>query len=209
MQHLWNTSQLWPPFIIAPSHTDKTRRTLKTLSDTMAKPLKSNSIRNFFRPTQPSSSLANPPSCSSVGDGVTSEKLESALKPTPVGHWQPKVEYLECDIGDLYPGPRAVTFMGRVANIFDIGKPLITDRSAKGCVKLCVRNNQDAVTVRVSYVDHCPAVRLGSLVTVWTDRSESPFELILGSHLLTLCSLKRRTRKHVKRIRASLHCIVP
>lgn len=57
------------------------------------------------------------------------------------------MEYAECDIRDLYPGPQAVTFMGRIANIFDVANTPKTPRSAKGCVKLCVKDNSGAITV--------------------------------------------------------------
>jgi hypothetical protein len=46
-----------------------------------------------------------------------------------------------------------------------------TPRSAKGCVKLCVKDDHDAVTVRVWYANRYPQVKLGSLVSVWTNHS--------------------------------------
>jgi hypothetical protein len=144
----------------------------------MASSHKDSSIQAFFHPTPAASSPAKQPSSSSIGDGFTPEELEDALKPTPAEPWQPKVDYLECEIRDLYPGPRAVTFMGRVANIFDVANVPKTPRSAKGCVKLCVKDDHDAVTVRVWFADHCPRVRLGSLVSVWTNHSRSSSGLI-------------------------------
>jgi hypothetical protein len=138
----------------------------------MANSHKNSSIQAFFSPTPaPSSPTKQPPSSSSIGDGFTSEEVQEALKPAPVEPWQPKVDYLECEIRDLHPGPRAVTFMGRVANIFDVANAPKTPRSAKGCVKLCVKDDHDAVTVRVWYANHYPHVRLGSLVSVWTNHS--------------------------------------
>ena len=136
----------------------------------MASSHKNSSIQAFFSPTTSSSSTKQAPS-SSIGDGFTSEELHEALKPSPVEPWQPKVEYLECEIRDLHPGPRAVTFMGRVANIFDVANAPKTPRSAKGCVKLCVKDDHDAVTIRVWYANRYPQVKLGSLVSVWTNHS--------------------------------------
>lgn len=110
------------------------------------------SIQAFFTPT-PS---ASPTKCSTilpsssetpVGDGFTAEEVREALKPKPVEPWHPPVEYAECEIRDLYPGPRAVTFMGRVANIFDVLNTPKTPRSAKGAVKLCVKDDKGAITV--------------------------------------------------------------
>ena len=132
----------------------------------MASSHKNSSIQAFFSPTPSSSSPTKQAPSSSVGDGFTSEELQEALKPTPLEPWQPKVDYVECEIRDLHPGPRAVTFMGRVANIFDVANAPKTPRSAKGCVKLCVKDDHDAVTVRVWYANRYPHVRLGSLVSV-------------------------------------------
>lgn len=157
----------------------------------MASSHKDSSIQAFFHPSPSSSSPAKQPSISFVGDGFTSEELKNALKPAHVEPWHPKGDYLDCEIRDLYPGPRAVTFMGRVANIFDVANAPKTPRSAKGCVKLCVKDDHDAVTVRVWFAVHCPRVRLGSLVSVWTNHSRSLSGLTFRLHLLTLCSLKR------------------
>jgi hypothetical protein len=82
-----------------------------------------------------------------VGDGFTAEEVQEALKPKPAEPWHPQTEYAELDIRDLEPGPKAVTFMGRVANIFDVANTTKTPRSAKGCVKLCVKDDRAAITV--------------------------------------------------------------
>lgn len=131
------------------------------------------SIQAFFPPTSSSSSPTKQVSSSLYGDGFTTQELEEAMKPLPAKPWQPEVDYTECEIHDLNPGPRAVTFMGRVANIFDVSNAPKTPRSAKGCVKLCVKDDHGAVTVRVWYANRYPHVRLGSLVSVWTNHSES------------------------------------
>lgn len=95
-------------------------------------------------PTKPA---AAPPSKPSVGDGFTHQERSDALKPDFAQPWVPPADYEECQIRDLLPGPRAVTFMGRVANIFDIANTPKTARSAKGCVKLCVKDETGAITV--------------------------------------------------------------
>jgi hypothetical protein len=83
-----------------------------------------------------------------VGDGFTAEELQEVQVQRPKqAEWQPQGEYDECEIRDLIPGPRAVTFMGRVANIFDVGNTPKTPRSAQGCVKLCVKDDTGAITV--------------------------------------------------------------
>jgi hypothetical protein len=156
----------------------------------MANSHKNSSIQAFFSPTPASSSpTKQPPSSSSIGDGFTSEEVQEALKPAAVEPWQPKVDYLDCEIRDLHPGPRAVTFMGRIANIFDVANAPKTPRSAKGCVKLCVKDDHDAVTVRVWYANHYPHVRLGSLVSVWTNHSRFLEAAVARVRSLTVASI--------------------
>ncbi|KAM0720908.1 hypothetical protein Q7P37_003193 [Cladosporium fusiforme] len=124
------------------------------------------SIQAFF---PPNSSTTKQTSSSPIGDGFTATEIENGMKPVPEKPWQPEADYAECEIRELYPGPRAVTFMGRVANIFDVSNAPKSPRSAKGCVKLCVKDDHGAVTVRVWYANRYPHVRLGSLVSVWTN----------------------------------------
>lgn len=140
----------------------------------MSSPHKNSSIQAFFCPSPApfrSSPTKQDPN-SSIGDGFTSQEVEEALKSTPPKIWQPEVEYADCEIRDLYPGPRAVTFMGRIANIFDVANAPKTPRSAKGCLKLCVKDDRDAITIRLWYANRFPNIRLGSLVSVWTNHSE-------------------------------------
>ncbi|KAK6436192.1 hypothetical protein LTR95_007615 [Oleoguttula sp. CCFEE 5521] len=144
---------------------------------------KNSSIQAFFQPT-PSTSSIKPThdprhSTETVGDGFTATELQTTPNPIPsslTDPWHPTAEYAECEIRDLQPGPRAVAFMGRVANIFDVGVGTgKTPRSAKGCVKLCVKDERAAVTVRVWWADEARylaglgKVRLGALVSVWTN----------------------------------------
>ena len=110
------------------------------------------SIQAFFSPTPSSSPIkstspAIPSSDSAIGDGFTAEEVQEALKPKPAEPWHPSTEYAELEIRDLEPGPKAVTFMGRIANIFDVANTPKTPRSAKGCVKLCVKDDKGAITV--------------------------------------------------------------
>lgn len=125
-----------------------------------------------------------------VGDGFTAEELQNALKPKPADIWHPGVteqctarsahlilimlefEYTDMEISDLIAGPRAVTFMGRVANMFDVANSPRTPRSAKGCVKLCIRDGSGAITIRLWWADRLPSIRLGSLVSIWANHSD-------------------------------------
>ncbi|EME50016.1 hypothetical protein DOTSEDRAFT_164931 [Dothistroma septosporum NZE10] len=124
------------------------------------------SIQQFFLPTPSTSPIkrAEP----AVGDGFTAEEIRDALAPKHI-EWQPDREYEDREINDLEPGPKAVTFMGRVANIFDVANTQKTPRSAKGCIKICVKDGVAAITVRIWYASRVPNLRLGSLVTIWTN----------------------------------------
>lgn len=82
-----------------------------------------------------------------IGDGFTTEEVQQAMQPTASASWHPAEDYADCEISDLYAGPRAVSFMGRVANIFDCANTPKTPRSAKGCIKLCIKDGGSAITV--------------------------------------------------------------
>lgn len=120
------------------------------------KPTTSNSIQAYFPPTPTSSptkpSPPKPPQTSATpappGDGFTpSERVLPA--PALCQPWSPPdgVEYADVAIGDLVPGPAAVTFMGRVCNLFDVGTSAKGERAARGCVKVVVRDEGGCVTV--------------------------------------------------------------
>ncbi|KAK3068632.1 hypothetical protein LTR53_013649 [Teratosphaeriaceae sp. CCFEE 6253] len=123
------------------------------------------SIQAYFPPT-PSSS---PTKVDRGSDGFTEDEISLALQPTPAEPWHPSGDYAECDIRDLDPGPKAVTFMGRVCNLYDVVNTPKTPRSAKGCVKLCVKDDTGAITVRLWYAERMLPLRLGSLVSIWTN----------------------------------------
>ena len=152
------------------------------------------SIQAFFSPSgtsSPTKALPSPlPSSDApAGDGFTDEEVQEALKPKPAQPWHPTRDYVDTYIGNLQPGPRAVSFMGRIANIFDVANTPKTPRSAKGCFKLCVKDDTGAITVRMCsstgpspaaessqirfwYAANVPDVRLGALVSIWTNHSK-------------------------------------
>lgn len=104
------------------------------------------SIQQFFLPTPTTSPCKKQEPA--VGDGFTAEEIQEALAPKP-REWHPEQEYEDCEISALEPGPKAVTFMGRVGNIFDVGNTQKTPRSAKGCIKICLKDGMAAITVRL------------------------------------------------------------
>lgn len=110
------------------------------------------SIQAFFSPAPTPSptktlSASLPSSDTLIGDGFTEEEVKEALKPKPLEPWVPTAAYVECAISDLQPGSHAVSFMGRVANIFDVMTTARKPRSAKGCLQICVKDDGGAITV--------------------------------------------------------------
>lgn len=106
------------------------------------------SIQAYLTPiTSPVKSDSTPASTVSIGDGFTTEEVQEALRLKAPESWHPAEDYADVEISDLYAGPRAVTFMGRVCNIFDSANTPKTPRSAKGCIKLCVKDGGSAITV--------------------------------------------------------------
>jgi hypothetical protein len=83
-----------------------------------------------------------------VGDGFTGGEIEKFQDHKHAESWHPSMEYTSCEISDLVPGPQAVTFMGRVANMFDVPQTPKSPRAAKGCCKLCVKDCDNTITVR-------------------------------------------------------------
>ena len=120
----------------------------------------SNAIQAYFPPTPSATpsptkphrainaSASAPPTPAPVGDGFTPSEVQAALHHPST--WTPETEYAEVEIQDLIPGPRAVTFMGRVVGLMDVGNVQRGPRSAKGGLRLVVRDGGAGVTVCLS-----------------------------------------------------------
>lgn len=117
----------------------------------------SSSIQSFF---------SSSPLKSTPGDGFTSSEL--TLPKPPQTDWTPTIDYEECDIGALEPGPRNLTLMGRIVNFYDVAKPSKRPKAAQGCLKIMIADDTGAMTVRLWYAKAQHNIRLGQLVTVWT-----------------------------------------
>lgn len=105
------------------------------------------SIQAFYNPEVrlPAHPIqAHPPS--KPGDGFTEAELSDALDPLH-RKWNPEREYEECSISQLVPGPRAVTFVGRVVNVRTIVGVDKKQPKAKGFHALILRDDEGAVSV--------------------------------------------------------------
>lgn len=115
------------------------------------------SIQSYF---------SSSPSKSTPGDGFTPEELTSSVPTTT--EWVPILDYEETDIDSLEPGPRYLTLVGRIVNIYDTAKPSKRPKAAQGFLKLLIADDTGCMTVRLWYANTVYKVNLGQLVTLWT-----------------------------------------
>jgi hypothetical protein len=113
------------------------------------------SIQSYF---------SSSPVKATAGDGFTAEELQVSPITTA---WVPILDYEDSDIASLEPGPRHLTFMGRVVNFYDIPKPSKRPKAAQGFVKIMVADDTGTMSVRLWYDKTTYPLKLGQLVTVW------------------------------------------
>lgn len=80
------------------------------------------------------------------GDGFTEEELEDAMDPLK-RNWNPEREYEESRIDQLIPGPKAVTFVGRIVNLSTIFGSSQKQPKAAGWHYLIVKDDTAAISV--------------------------------------------------------------
>jgi hypothetical protein len=100
------------------------------------------------------------------GDGFTEEELANATDPLS-RQWDPDREYEELSIDQLIPGPKAVTFMGRVVNFSTRLGSNPTQPKATGWHWLVVKD--DSAAISVSPDEAVPGVVLLSSLCVARD----------------------------------------
>ena len=81
-----------------------------------------------------------------LSDGFTAEEVENVLHP-PATSWSPIHGYEKIKIDALEPGPKFITFMGRIVNLYNISKSSKRERTAKGFFKLTVADDSGTVMV--------------------------------------------------------------
>jgi hypothetical protein len=70
-----------------------------------------------------------------------------------------------------------VTFTCRVVNIYDQAIESKMPQSAKGCLKVLVKDESAAVLIKLWYATTAYDLRLGNLLTCWTTHIHSNFSL--------------------------------
>lgn len=109
------------------------------------------SIQSYIGASKPN--VPNPihgakTSTKSVGDGFTDAEIDAVVHPKMDENWLPDQEYEELDIASLTPGPNRVTFRGRIANYYNYETASKKPRAAKGCVRIIIKDDSGAITVR-------------------------------------------------------------
>jgi len=80
------------------------------------------------------------------GDGFTEEELADAFDPLN-RKWNPEREYEDSTIDQLIPGPKAVTFVGRIVNFTTIFGRSQKQPKASGWHYMLVKDNTAAISV--------------------------------------------------------------
>lgn len=104
------------------------------------------SIQSFFKPESSSPQKFNINEASMIGDGFIVDETEASRKPG-LQSWQPRGDYKEVEIQSIFPGPGSVRLVGRVVNLFDQRGLGHMPNSAKGCLRLMVRDDAGAILV--------------------------------------------------------------
>ena len=89
---------------------------------------------------------AENPESVKVGDGFTEEELAEALDPL-TRKWNPEREYDQMGIGKLVPGPKAVTFVGRVVNFSTVFGRSQKQPKAAGWHYMILKDDSAAISV--------------------------------------------------------------
>jgi hypothetical protein len=151
-------------------------------------------VKNFYSPIPsppgqtapikaPSTSSPLPP-----GDGFTSSERIRSITFGPSNQWSPEREYEEVSIGDLCPGPRWVTFTCRVVNIYDQAIESKMPQSAKGCLKVLVKDESATILIKLWYATTAYDLRLGTLLTCWTTHIHSTSSVAGVNEVVTIPS---------------------
>ena len=87
--------------------------------------------------------------------------------------WSPAHTYDTVAISSLSPGPHNATFTCRIINIYDQPFESKMPQSAKGCLKLLVKDNNATLLIKLYYASTIYDLRLDTLITCWTTHIHS------------------------------------
>jgi hypothetical protein len=100
--------------------------------------------------------------------------------------WKPKQTYETLLIGELEPGPKRVTFLARIVNIYDQPTAGRSPRAAKGCLKILAKDDTGCILVGIFKIPaYCFRFSLPPfLLTSFLSTSLQPAVDIFPDHLV-------------------------
>lgn len=140
-------------------------------------------IEKFYSPTlsllrqTESNKRLLPSSPLPSSDGLASSERVRGVISILSSQWSPEHDYEDVSIGDLCPGPRWATFTCRVVNIYDQAVDSKMPHSAKGYLKVLVKDESATILIKLWYATMTYDLRLGNLLTCWTTHTHSTSSL--------------------------------
>lgn len=131
---------------------------------------------------------SSPPRAPAPDNSFASSERAANITSSPLSKWSPEHDYEEVSIRDLCPGPRWATFTCRVINIYDQAIESKMPLSAKGCLKILVKDDTATVLIKLWYASTTYYLRLGTLLTCWTTHIHSTASLAGINEAVTLPS---------------------
>lgn len=106
------------------------------------------SIQSFFQPEIPTTPTPTKGKNRSADTGAGFSEVDPTLKPQ-LHRWQPRCAYNELNIDNLDAGPGCIMVVGRVVNMSDEKQSSNMPHTAKGHLKLIVKDDTGALSVRL------------------------------------------------------------
>ncbi|KAL2071499.1 hypothetical protein VTL71DRAFT_12734 [Oculimacula yallundae] len=125
------------------------------------------SIQSFYKREIQADKETQDASPVKAGDGFTEEELSDAVDPLS-RKWNPEREYEKMNISQLIPGPRAVTFVGRVVNLSTFFGRVPKQPKAAGFSSLIIKDDTAAISIKLYFARDQYPLKLGQLLTFWT-----------------------------------------
>ncbi|RKF77605.1 putative nucleic acid-binding protein [Golovinomyces cichoracearum] len=104
---------------------------------------------------------------SEPGDGFTETEIMNTLDPLS-RDWDPDREYEKVAICRLNPGPKAVTFIGKIVNFSTRFGSSAEQPRAKGWHHLIIKDGTAALSMKLYFAVVPYPLQLGQLLTFWT-----------------------------------------
>lgn len=83
-----------------------------------------------------------------MGDGFSGKEMTTQIEPSS-NHWKLRQSYEDHNIADLVAGPGAVSFTGRIVNIYEQPQTSKSPKAAKGLHRLIIKDGTGAIVVSI------------------------------------------------------------